>query len=119
MTITARHLMANLHNCTHHALMTQIELLRTHCLDAVRIAGLTSVGTIFHQFNGGNGITGVVLLAESHLAIHTWPEHRYVTLDVFVCNLHYDNSEKANHLFQYLVSAFNATQVNEYDIARV
>ena len=40
------------------------------------------------------GVTGTVLLAESHLAIHTWPEHGFVTIDVYVCNLATDNSDK-------------------------
>lgn len=118
MPITARHLMANLHDCTNHALMTDIDTLRTHCLSAVLAATLTAVQEQFHQFDGGNGITGVILLAESHLAIHTWPEQNYVTLDVFVCNLHCNNSEKAHQLFHQIIAPFGAIKVNEYDIAR-
>ena len=48
------------------------------------------------------GVTGTVLLAESHLAIHTWPERSFVTVDVYVCNLATDNSEKAKRLFSAL-----------------
>ena len=57
-------------------------------------AGLTIVGDSFHQF-APQGVTGTVLLAESHLAIHTWPEHGFVTVDVYVCNLATDNTAKA------------------------
>lgn len=46
--------------------------------------GATVVGACFHRFTP-HGVTGVVLLAESHLAIHTWPEHDYAALDVFTC----------------------------------
>ena len=50
-------------------------------------AGLSVVGRQFHAFvpHGDAGVTGMLLLAESHLAVHTWPELRAVTLDVFVC----------------------------------
>jgi S-adenosylmethionine/arginine decarboxylase-like enzyme len=56
-----------------------------------------------------SGITGVVLLAESHLAVHTWPELGAVTLDVYVCNLGCDNSSKAQALMDRLVAAFAPT----------
>jgi hypothetical protein len=54
-------------------------------------SGLTPVGELFHRFEPGGGVTGVVLLAESHLAVHTWPELGAVTMDVYVCNFSGDN----------------------------
>lgn len=39
----------------------------------------------FHTFGGDGGITGVLLLAESHISIHTWPEHNYAAVDIFIC----------------------------------
>ena len=83
---------------------TRAEALRATCLDAVRAAGLTVVGDAFHQF-APQGVTGTVLLAESHLAIHTWPECGFVTVDVYVCNLATDNSDKAERLFRALEAA--------------
>ena len=56
----------------------------------------------WHQFPRTGGITGLCLLAESHLAIHTWPERSFVTVDVYVCNLATDNSDKAQRLFSAL-----------------
>jgi spermidine synthase len=71
---------------------------------------LTIVDEKYHVFPDWNGqpggITGAVLLAESHLAIHTWPERRGVTLDVYVCNFTADNSARAQQLFDALVLAF-------------
>ncbi|MFN4279703.1 adenosylmethionine decarboxylase [Thermosynechococcus sp.] len=81
--------------------------LRTLCLEAVRKAGLTVLGELFHQFGETGGVTGAVVLAESHLAIHTWPEKRYVTLDVYVCNYSQDNRGKAQALFDQLVAVFD------------
>ena len=67
-------------------------------------SGLTVVGDSFHQFEP-QGVTGTVLLAESHIAIHTWPEAGFVTVDVYVCNLQTDNTAKAEHVFRALEAA--------------
>ncbi|MFO1268436.1 MAG: S-adenosylmethionine decarboxylase [Rubrivivax sp.] len=76
------HLTAELHECAAKALLAEPAALRALCLAAVAEAGLTPVGELFHHFTAaGGGITGVVLLAESHLAVHTWPELGAVTLD--------------------------------------
>ena len=80
---------------------TRAEALRVACRKAVEAAGLTIVGDNFFQFQP-QGVTGTVLLAESHLAVHTWPEAGFVTVDVYVCNLACDNSEKAKRLFSAL-----------------
>jgi S-adenosylmethionine decarboxylase len=80
------------------------------CLGAVADAGLRSVGHLFHPFVGDDGVaqgvTGVVLLVESHLAVHTWPELGSVTADVYVCNLGVDNSARAEAVMARLVAAF-------------
>ena len=83
---------------------TQAAALRTLCIDAARESGLTVVGDSFHQFEP-QGVTGTVLLAESHIAIHTWPEAGFVTVDVYVCNLQTDNTGKAEHVFRVLETA--------------
>ena len=49
------------------------------------IAGATVLNQQWHHFGEGYGITGVVMLAESHMSIHTWPEHGYAAIDVFMC----------------------------------
>jgi S-adenosylmethionine decarboxylase proenzyme len=101
------HLTADLTGCdAAQPLMREPEALRTACLDAVRQAGLQPVGELFHRFPAPGGITGVVLLAESHLAVHTWPELGAVTLDVYVCNLGGDNSARAEWLLATLREAF-------------
>jgi S-adenosylmethionine decarboxylase proenzyme len=110
------HLTADLQGCeAGQAEMTEVAALRGLCVQAVQAAGLAAVGELFHAFNptpgapvlGPCGITGVVLLAESHLAVHTWPERGMVTLDVYVCNLGEDNSAKARTLMDALLQAFS------------
>ncbi len=100
------HFTADLHECAARSLLVEPAALRTLCLRAVAEAGLTPVGELFHHFAPGGGITGVVLLAESHLAVHTWPELAAVTLDAYVCNIQTDNTRRAERLVEALVMAF-------------
>lgn len=51
---------------------------------AAKIANATIIGVSFHEFSPF-GISGVVVIAESHLSIHTWPEYRYAAVDIFTC----------------------------------
>nr|WP_246448160.1 S-adenosylmethionine decarboxylase [Roseateles oligotrophus] len=110
------HLTADLRGCAARSpLLLSPEALRGLCLAAVERAGLSPVGELFHRFTPApsesqSGITGVVLLAESHLAVHTWPELGGVTLDVYVCNLGQDNSAKAEALLECLIAAFAPSQ---------
>ena len=64
------------------------------------------------------GITGVVLLAESHLAVHTWPELGAVTLDVYVCNFGADNSHRARSLLGALIAVFEPGAVERHSLVR-
>jgi S-adenosylmethionine decarboxylase proenzyme len=89
--------------------MTHAAALRELCVRLAGMSGMTVVGDSFHQFAPA-GVTGTVLLAESHLAIHTWPEHGFVTIDVFVCNYTTDNTAKAERLFQSMEKALHPSQ---------
>ena len=121
------HLTADLRGCaTARPVMTTPAVLRSTCLAAVAAAGLSAVGELFHRFTPGApqgtgapaGITGVVLLAESHLAVHTWPEIEAATLDVYVCNLGADNSARAETLLSSLIAAFAPASVERHAIER-
>ena len=121
------HLTADLRDCpADRAVMTEPGTLRAVCLRAVRGAGLEAVGELFHRFTPAPGatpgapvgITGVVLLAESHLAVHTWPEIASVTLDVYVCNLGADNSARAHSLLAELIAAFAPGRIERHALQR-
>lgn len=102
-------------------LMRDAEALAALCRDAVLQSGLAGVAELFHRFGAADeqsGITGVVLLAESHLAIHTWPELGGVTLDVYVCNYGADNSAKAEALMAALIAAFAPASVDRQSVMR-
>ena len=102
--------------------MSDSAALRELCLAAVRTAGLTAVAERFHGFppqdGEPRGVTGVVLLAESHVAVHTWPELAAVTLDVYVCNRGADNSAKAHALLDALIPAFAPASVEQNALQR-
>lgn len=117
------HLTADLSGCHDpRGLMTDGPRLLALCERLAAEAGLSVVGRHFHAFppaaNGAVGCTGVLLLAESHLAVHTWPERRAVTLDVFVCNFNGDNSNKAHRLIDALVPCFEADTVRQQSLQR-
>lgn len=57
---------------------------------AVAESGVHLIRLQLHHFGAGRGVTGVALLAESHISIHTWPERRYAALDIFMCGGHSD-----------------------------
>ncbi|HCA26751.1 MAG TPA: adenosylmethionine decarboxylase [Betaproteobacteria bacterium] len=102
------HLIGDLYQCrADERYFFDAAHLRAHCIRLVEQAGLTIVGDYFHQFGQDGGVTGTVVLAESHLAIHTWPEKDYVTLDVYVCNYTSNNRPKARKLFNALVETFH------------
>ncbi len=78
------HILADLYGVTPDLLRDRIaleSLLRTAALGA----GARVLGSHFHSFGTGDGVTGVVLLAESHISIHTWPESAFAAADIFMC----------------------------------
>ena len=117
------HLTADLFKCACSPdLLTDRGALQETCIRLVKHAGLTVVGDDFHQFSDvagdASGVTGLVLLAESHLAVHTWPELNAVTLDVYVCNFREDNTAKAQALTDALVALFAPERCNRNSLQR-
>lgn len=102
-TVGGLHLLGEWYGCHGASLLLQDATeLRRLCRSASQQAGLTIIGDRFHQVSAPLGVMGAVLLAESHLAIHTWPDARFATLDVFVCNHTLDNRARAHALYDAL-----------------
>ena len=78
------HLIADLHEVRSSAL-SDATALEALLREAAAAAGAQVVFGHFHRFGAEGGITGVLLLAESHISIHTWPEHAYAAVDIFMC----------------------------------
>ncbi len=104
------HIFADFYDCPLAEMLTSADTLRTRCISAANVAGLTVLGEHFYQFDGvdarqAGGVTGALVLAESHLAIHTWPERVSATIDIYVCNVTGDNSAKAENLYRAILEA--------------
>ncbi len=117
------HLTADLHQCRcERHWLTDARRLGEHCVQAVRAAGLQPVAQLFHTFpstsGGPSGVTATVLLAESHLCVHTWPEQQAVTLDVYVCNFGADHSAKAEALMTALMDLFEPAHLERNSVLR-
>ncbi|KXB29418.1 S-adenosylmethionine decarboxylase proenzyme [Dechloromonas denitrificans] len=117
------HLIADLHDCRcPPGFLLDGPGLEVFCVEACTRHGLTVVGRLFHPFRDAHGeaagVTGTVVLAESHLALHTWPEIGAVTLDVYVCNFSGDNSESAHALFRDVIAAFAPARTERIEVKR-
>ena len=117
------HLTADIYNCRCESVwLLDAEQLGNWCTAAVRASGLQVVNQLFHTFPatpaGPGGITATILLAESHLCVHTWPEQRAVTLDVYVCNFGGDHSAKAQRLMDELSTLFAPERVQQCRLQR-
>lgn len=79
-----KHVIVELMDCDRQRL-SDCDFLRTALLSACRAAGATILGDQFHVFSPYNGVSGVIIIAESHLSVHTWPEYNYAAVDIFAC----------------------------------
>ncbi|MDO5091069.1 MAG: adenosylmethionine decarboxylase [Cardiobacteriaceae bacterium] len=78
------HGLLDLYDCDA-ALLADAARLEQLLRDAAHAAGAQILAARFHPFGEGQGVTGVLLLAESHISIHSWPEHRFAAIDIFLC----------------------------------
>ena len=83
MAALGKHILIELNECNKD-LLNDIEYLRTALSDVARRIGATVIKDAFYQFTP-QGVSGVVIIAESHLSIHTWPEYNFAAVDVFTC----------------------------------
>ena len=110
-------IIGDLVKCNQKTLLSQrIESLRREVSQLIKKYELTEIGSYYHQFNPG--MAGVIALAESHIAFHTWPKEKYVSLNVFVCNYTRDNTKNANKLFKDLSNLFDPGLIKKQRIIR-
>ena len=106
------HLLLELNEC-NAALLDDMALVKQALLDAAEEAGATVVGEVFHKFSPV-GVTGIVCIAESHISIHTWPEHAYAAADIFTCGQNFKPMDAA-HL---IAEGLQAQHCNVMEIKR-
>jgi S-adenosylmethionine decarboxylase len=103
MKSLGKHLIIELFQCDS-TLLNDVKILERHLLAAVQLSGATVIQPFFHQFSP-HGITGVVVVAESHFALHTWPEYGYCAVDIFTCGDTVDGHVALDYLKENLGAA--------------
>ena len=83
MNALGRHFLLDLKDCNREVL-NDLTYLQNALCSAAKNAGATVLGESFHRFSP-QGVSGVVIIAESHFSLHTWPEHGYAAVDIFTC----------------------------------
>jgi len=103
MKALGRHILVEFLNCKADVLNDVVQIEKA-MVEAAQIAGATVINSTFHHFSP-YGVSGVVVIQESHLAIHTWPEYRYAAVDLFTCGDTVDPWVS----FEFLKKAFDAS----------
>lgn len=87
--------------------LQDINVIEQALKTAAEIAGAVLLHIHLHKFSGEGGVTGVALLAESHISIHTWPEHDYAAFDIFMCG-----DSKPEKSVEILKNVFKPKKIN-------
>ena len=110
--IVGRHIIAELYGVSKE-LISNEATVRQILEEVTEKAELEKVGSVYKQFNP-HGVTGIVLIAESHVSIHTWPEFGLVNLDVFTCG----DISKAEKAFKLFLEMFKPESYRHYVLDR-
>ena len=112
MQALGTNLMVALHECSSEILDDIIKVEEV-MVAAAEAAGATVVEANFHEFKA-IGVSGFVVITESHLAIHTWPEHRYAAVDIFTCGQVVEPERAA----QELIDKFQSKSPTMFEVKR-
>ncbi len=106
------HIIAEFYDCDFKQLCDHA-IIEKEMVTAAKKSGATIISSNFHTFNP-YGVSGVVVIAESHLTIHTWPEHNFAAVDLFTCG----PSIEPWKAFEHLKKILNADKVETQEIPR-
>jgi len=112
MRALGQQLLVEMYDC-NSAILDDVALVESHMMHAAGLSGATIVERTFHHFSP-HGVSGVVVIAESHLAIHTWPEYKYAAVDLFTCG----DSILPDPCFEYLKDALSAGSCSITEVKR-
>ena len=111
--VVGQHIILDVHNCQNENMLNNIDDIRAVLSFAAFQANATVITDTLHAFGGGGGVTGVVVLAESHISIHTWPEHKYAAVDIFMCGDRSDPQTAANIITKRLDGYGRLTAIHD------
>jgi S-adenosylmethionine decarboxylase len=112
MNALGSHLIIEAYNCDSEILDSVPEISRI-IYEAVQVSGATPLRSCFHQFSP-QGVSGVIIIAESHFTVHTWPENAYAAIDIFTCG-NKINQDAAMH---YIKKELKAQSIEFKEIKR-
>src|SRR5512139_415449 len=112
MKALGRQIVVEYYGCAPEVL-NNVALIKRSMREAALVSGATVVQEAFHLFNP-HGISGVVVIAESHLSIHTWPEYGYAAVDLFTCG----DEIQPEIAFEYLKRTLRAESVSVMELKR-
>ncbi|MEW8974259.1 MAG: adenosylmethionine decarboxylase [Tissierellaceae bacterium] len=107
-----KHLLIEYYNCDDE-ILKDTSLIERYMIEAAKIAQATIIESVFHTFSPW-GVSGVIVIKESHLAIHTWPEYRYAAVDLFTCG----NTIKLWIAFKFLEEKLKAKRFDLMEVSR-
>lgn len=110
MKSLGKHLIVELYGCSFERIndLAQVEKI---LVEAVELSNATIVQPVFHQFSP-HGISGVVVIAESHFSIHTWPEYGYCAVDLFTCGEQLDTDRSLHFLKErFLADSMSVVEI--------
>ena len=110
--VVGRHIIAELYGVSSDLISKQ-ETVKQIMDEVIEKAELTKVGEAYKQFEP-HGVTGIVLIAESHISLHTWPEYGLVNLDIFTCG----DSTRAEKAFQFFLERFKPKSHKRHTLDR-
>ena len=112
MKVLGKHIIAELYGVSGD-LISREEKVREIMDKVVEEAKIEAVGSLYKQFNP-HGVTGIVLISESHISIHTWPEYELVNLDIFTCG----DPQQADKAFEAFLKYFKPKSYRHYILDR-
>ncbi len=107
-----RQILVEFYDC-ESALINDVEYIEKAMLDGTKAAQATIVSHNFHKFSP-YGVSGVVVIAESHVTIHTWPEYNYAAVDIFTCG----DTIDPWIIQEFLKEAFNSENISSMEMKR-
>ncbi len=112
MKALGNHIIVEFYNCDK-GILNDVDLITKIMNEASLMSGATVVGSHFHTYSP-HGVSGVVIIAESHLSVHTWPEYGYAAVDIFTCG----NTINNDIAFAHLKEGFKAQNTSTMEMKR-
>lgn len=106
------HIIADLYNVVPN-MLEKIEDVKAILEESVKYSNLSKISSHYKQFYPA-GVTGIILLEESHISIHTWPEYEYASIDIYTCG----DKSKALRAFDFIVKVLKPQRIEKQVIHR-